>query len=180
MTAQSSQAEIAFVELGSNIEPGAYLPQAVARLAKLGRILNVSSAYRNPAVGPAGQPDFVNLAVRLETDLPPSELRASLRSIEVDLGRERTGDPYGPRIIDLDLSLYGGHDADLDGLLIPDPDILKRAYLARTLAQLDPHFIHPVTGQTLEEIADQLTQGPGDLVPLPDLDRDIRRVLASG
>lgn len=170
-------AESAFIELGSNLEPERYLPLAVERLANLGHIQAVSSAYENPAFGPPGQPDFVNLAVSLETDLPPDELRSALRRIETELGRRRSPDRYAPRVIDLDLCLYGSIVTDRDGLQVPDPDILERGYLAHTLAQLAPDFRHPLTGQTLSEIARLANGSLPDLTERPDVDRAIGQAL---
>lgn len=170
-------AETAFIELGSNIEPERYLPLAVAQLAELGQIQAVSSAYENPAIGPPGQPDFVNLAVRLKTDLQPGDLRSALRKIETELGRRRSPNRYAARVIDLDLCLYGSTVAEQDGLQIPDPDILERAYLAQTLAQLAPDFRHPLTGQTLSEIAQLEDRAAPDMTERPDINLAIERTL---
>lgn len=170
-------AEIAFIELGSNVEPEHYLPLAVGRLTDLGRVIAVSAAYENPAIGPSGQPDFVNLAVSLEVELSPHDLRAALRQVENEFGRQRNSDRYAARVIDLDLCLYGSHVAEDDGLRVPDPDILERGYLAQTLAELDPDFIHPTTGQPLAEIASHLNRSSSELKARPDLELAIARAL---
>ena len=99
--------------------------------------------------------NFLNVAVLLETRQEPAELKASLRSIEQDLGRVRKDDKYAPRIIDLDLSLFGSLVLDQPELVLPDPEIPAHAHLAVPLAQLDPTFIHPLRGEELQEIARQ-------------------------
>ena len=154
-----TSAKLAFVSLGSNIEPEAHLPRAVSELRRLGTLRGVSTAYQDLAVGPAGQPDFVNAAVLLETTLPASELRQGLRVIEAALGRVRTPDRYAPRTIDLDLCLIGSDIVVEEGWRLPDPDLLTRVYLAQTMADLAPGFQHPQTGETLQQIALRLREG---------------------
>jgi len=148
--------ERAFLSLGSNIEPERHLPLAARLLAGLGRVLAASTVYRNPAVGPTPQTDFLNAAVLLVTSLSPAALRAELRRLEANLGRRRGPDKFAPRTIDIDLVLYGSHVLTEPGLALPDPGLLTWAHLAIPLAELDPDFRHPVTGQSLAAIAERL------------------------
>jgi len=148
--------ERAFISLGSNVEPELHLPLAVSALSELGRLAAVSAAYQNPAVGPTAQPDFLNAAVLLDTELSPQALRRDLRRLESRLGRRRTADRFAPRTIDLDLVLYGSKVIDESGLHVPDPDLLVRAYLAVSVAELAPDFRHPITGERLAAIASRL------------------------
>ncbi len=152
-------AELAFISLGSNIEPSRNLPAAVRRLGRLGRLRALSAAYHTEPVGPPGQPPFVNAAALLETDLPPAPLTAALKETEAALGRVRTGDRYAPRPIDLDLCLYDTLQGTFDGVELPDPEILERPYLALTLAELAPDFPYPTTGEPLQAIAGRLASG---------------------
>ncbi len=149
--------EQAVISLGSNIEPERHLPLAVGRLHTLGRVLAVSAAYRNPAVGPEGQPDFVNAALLIETDHPPKEMQRALRQIETHLGRRRTPDKHAPRVIDLDLVLYGSHVVEEGSLRLPDPDLLERAYLAVLAAEVAPGMRHPITGERMAALAERLS-----------------------
>ena len=171
-------AELLFVTLGSNIEPERHLPTAVRRLAEVGRLRAVSNVYQNPAVGPRPQPDFLNAAVMLETDLTLPEIRSRLRRIENDLGRVRTSDRYAPRTIDLDVSLLGDRVVEEGDTHVPDPDILRRAYLAVTLAELEPRFQHPVTQQTLAAIANQL-RPLASLTSRKDVTRQLQSLMES-
>jgi 2-amino-4-hydroxy-6-hydroxymethyldihydropteridine diphosphokinase len=148
--------EQAVISLGSNIEPERYLPLAVGRLHALGRVLAVSEACRNPAVGPEGQPDFVNAALLLETDRAPKDIQRALRQIEARLGRRRTPDKYAPRVIDLDLVLCGSHIVDDGSLRLPDPDLIERAYLAVLVAEVAPAMRHPITGERIAALAERL------------------------
>jgi 2-amino-4-hydroxy-6-hydroxymethyldihydropteridine diphosphokinase len=141
----------------------------MASLRDVGSILAVSHVYQSAAAGPAGQPDFVNAAVLLETDLPPEALRAQLRQIEAKLGRVRVADKYAPRPIDLDMVLYDDVVTQEPELTLPDPDLLVRPYLAATAAELDPTAPHPLSGESLAEIASRLG-GVARLTPRPDID----------
>jgi len=160
--------ERAFVALGSNIEPERHLPEAVVRLGELGVVVAVSSVYQSAAVGPRPAPDFLNAAVLVETELAPQAIRRRLREIEADLGRVRTADRYAPRTIDLDLCLLGDLLMDKEGLTLPDPDILDRAYLARVLAELDPAQPYPGEEENLGAIAERLAPSV-ELTRRPDV-----------
>ena len=164
--------ERAFLSLGSNINPEHNLPRAARELKSLGRLLAVSTVYQNPAVGPTPQPDYLNAAVLLETDLSPHALRVELRRVEERLGRRRTSDKYAPRTIDLDIVLYGSMTVQGAGMTIPDPDLLVRPHVALPVAELDPGHRHPVSGERLGAIAERL-RPRATLTPRPDVTRQM-------
>ena len=166
--------ELAFIALGSNIDPETNLPLAAVRLSELGYPIAVSTVYQNPAIANEPQPDYLNAAVLIETALNPWMIRDKLREIETDLGRIRTADKFAPRTIDLDLCMLGDRVLDHELLSLPDPDLLKRAYLAVTLAELRPDFLHPITGDSLEEIANELRKD-ADLNPRSDVVLSLNR-----
>lgn len=134
----------------------------------LGSVVAISQVYQSPAAGPSGQPDFVNAAAALETELSPGALRQRLREIEADLGRIRRPDRFAPRPIDLDIALYDDSVGQVGDLTLPDPDLLVRPYLAVTVAELDRTARHPVTGERFSEIAERL-RGSGELTARPDI-----------
>jgi 2-amino-4-hydroxy-6-hydroxymethyldihydropteridine diphosphokinase len=160
--------EKAFVSLGSNIEPEKNLPLAVDQLAKVGEVLAVSMVYQNPSVGPTPQPDFLNAAALIATDLEPLEIRAELRKIEAAMGRVRSDDKYAPRQIDLDLCLLGDWVFESRELTLPDPELLLRPHLIVPIAELAPDFRHPLSGESLAQIADRLRMD-AQLTPRPDV-----------
>jgi len=166
--------EMAIIALGSNVDAEHYLPLAVEALTELGQVRKVSTAYENPAVGPPGQPDFLNAAVWLETDKGPDSLRQHLHAIELQLGRGRGGDRYAPRTVDLDLCIWDQQVDDRSDHPLPDPDLLTRAYLAAVVAELVPDFVHPATGETMQAIADRLAPG-ADLRPRPGVTAEMRQ-----
>ena len=102
----------ACIGLGANLgQPERSLDQAARALAALPdtRLLAMSRLYRTAAWGRRDQPDFINAAAVLETGLAPGALLEALLRIEREAGRERAGDlRWGPRVLDLDLLLYGG------------------------------------------------------------------------
>jgi 2-amino-4-hydroxy-6-hydroxymethyldihydropteridine diphosphokinase len=158
----------AFLSLGSNIDATRYLPEAVQRLSAHCRLLAVSPVYETRPVGTLEQPNFLNAAVLVETELTPAELKSRvLQVIEGELGRVRTADKNAPRTIDLDISLFDDGEYEVGGRHIPDPEILQFSHIARPLADLAPDFRHPVAGRTLREIAASLPDG--GLVSRPDV-----------
>jgi 2-amino-4-hydroxy-6-hydroxymethyldihydropteridine diphosphokinase len=147
--------EIACVLLGSNIEPERNLLEAGRALRPLGAEA-FSAVYRTQAVGAAApQPDYLNAAARLRTELPPDALKARLRRIEERLGRVRTEDRFAPRPIDLDLVAYGG--------LAADPDLWVEPHAAVPVAELFPELLHPLSGETIAEAALRLCACAGAL-----------------
>jgi 2-amino-4-hydroxy-6-hydroxymethyldihydropteridine diphosphokinase len=160
-----------FVAIGSNIDPEYNVREAVRRLASRCRLLAVSPVYETAPVGgdwrrsadrahPADQPNFMNAAALIETDLAAAELKAQvLQVIEQELGRVRTADKNAPRTIDLDITLFDDQVLDVGRRHIPDPDLLKYPHIAVPLADLAPQYRHPETGQTLQEIAERLPAG---------------------
>ena len=158
----------ALVALGSNINPEHNMREAVRRLALHCRLVAVSPVYVTAPVGNTDQPSFLNAAASIETDLAAAELKARvLRVIEEELGRVRTEDKNAPRTIDLDIALFVGPDLDSSSGVFWSPDILKYAHVAVPLAGIAPQMRHPVTGQTLAEIARSFPSS--GLVPRPDV-----------
>ncbi len=147
----------ACIGLGSNIQPERHLPAAVVELARIGELARVSQVYGSAAVGDVEQPAFLNAAVLLVTDHSPQSLCTLLREIETNLGRVRDPDNRNAaRTIDLDLVLYDESVLTIGHRRIPDPDLLDRSFVAVPMADIDPHFVHPQTGETLSFIADRL------------------------
>ncbi len=108
MTIAAPRVRRAIVALGSNVEPDRWVPWAIARLRERFTDTRFSPAYRAEAVGPAGQPPFVNLVVAFRTDLPLPALRAVLRHVEARAGRRRQADRFAPRPLDLDVIALDG------------------------------------------------------------------------
>jgi 2-amino-4-hydroxy-6-hydroxymethyldihydropteridine diphosphokinase len=137
---------LAYVGLGSNLDnPAARVMQAIDALKSLPetRLLKYSSLYGNPPMGPPDQPDYVNAVAELETTLPAHALLRGLQAIEVNMGRVRGGERWGPRIIDLDLLVYGQEQIEQEALSIPHPGIAERAFVLHPLAEIAPDLAIP-------------------------------------
>jgi GTP cyclohydrolase I len=146
----------AVISLGSNIDPGRNLPTALARIGAHPdlEVIATSPMYRTAAVGPRGQPEFVNAAVLVETHLDPAALRGLMRSIEAEMGRRRTGESHAPRVIDLDVILCEDFSGEIGGTQVPDPDIGEHAHLAVPAADVAPDWGYGDDGTPLRVIAE--------------------------
>jgi 2-amino-4-hydroxy-6-hydroxymethyldihydropteridine diphosphokinase len=115
----------------------------------------VSSVYESLPADGSDQPNYLNAAVLLLTDLSAVQLcTASLPAIEKELGRVRDPDNrYAPRTIDLDLALYDADELTIGHHRIPDPEIADRAFLAIPLAELRGDWPVPPTKKSLHQLA---------------------------
>ena len=140
----------AFVGIGSNLgEPERQIAAALELLrAEDGiEVVAVSSLRETEPVGYLDQPNFLNGAAAVETELSPRELLERLLAIEGRLGRERgTGPRFGPRTIDLDLLVYGAEVVNEPGLTVPHPRLAERRFALEPLAELDPSLEIPGQG----------------------------------
>ena len=144
----------AFVGIGSNIDPEKNVKEALRLLKKQVSIRAISTVYLTQPVGTAAQPRFYNCVIEIATQLPPQELKlAVLRRIEDVLGRKRTSDKFASRTIDLDLLLYDALAMTVDDWTIPDPDIVRRPFLAVALHELAPGLVLPGSNASVDEAA---------------------------
>jgi 2-amino-4-hydroxy-6-hydroxymethyldihydropteridine diphosphokinase len=151
---ETQERNLAYLSLGSNIDPERNLPAAVDLLGEYGRVRAVSNVWQSKPVGFTDQPDFLNAAVILETALSPRSLRRqAIAAIERRLERVRTRNKNAPRTIDIDIMLFNDEITQVNSRRIPDPEVLERPFVAIPLAEIAPDYIHPETGQRLCEIA---------------------------
>jgi 2-amino-4-hydroxy-6-hydroxymethyldihydropteridine diphosphokinase len=153
-----------YLSLGSNLEPQHHLRAAIAALRERFGDIVVSPVYRSKAVGFDGA-DFVNLAVGLDTDLPPAALNAWLHALEDRHGRRRDVPRYSDRTLDIDIVLYG--DLVVDGpdhLQIPRNE-LQHAFVLRPIADIAPDMRHPVSGIGMAELWAMFPAESEPLVP---------------
>ncbi len=142
------------IGVGSNIDPEMNVMRALECLDERIRITGTSTVYRTVPLGRSDQPPFLNCVWTASTCHDPSILKHSILSdVENDAGRIRTNDPWAPRTIDLDLILFGDSVIDDGALIVPDPDIYTRPFLALPLLELDPALELPDTGRSITEVA---------------------------
>jgi 2-amino-4-hydroxy-6-hydroxymethyldihydropteridine diphosphokinase len=136
----------AYIGLGSNLgDREATLRRAVELLAGEEGIdvVAVSTLRETEPVGFADQPRFLNGAATVETELEPRDLLERLLAVERALGRERTGQRFGPRTVDLDLLLYGSRVVDEPSLTVPHPRLAERRFALEPLHELAPELALP-------------------------------------
>ena len=148
-----------YLGLGSNLGDRAdNLAQAIRRLGQPPprdgtlRPLRASSIYETAPWGYADQPAFLNCVLEAETNLAPLALLALGQRVERELGRQPTF-RYGPRLVDVDILLYGDLVLDLPQLQVPHPRMAQRAFVLVPLAELAPELVHPTLRLTIAELA---------------------------
>jgi 2-amino-4-hydroxy-6-hydroxymethyldihydropteridine diphosphokinase len=151
------------VAAGSNVEPHANLRRALDALTRHYPALVRSTAYRNRAVGFEGE-DFINLVVGFDTDDDVRTVLEHLHEAEALCGRARNAPKWAPRSMDLDILLYGDRICDEPGLVLPRPDLLRRAYMLGPAAEIAPGTVHPTLGVTLADLWRNFGQGEHPLV----------------
>ncbi|HCM9423569.1 TPA: 2-amino-4-hydroxy-6-hydroxymethyldihydropteridine diphosphokinase [Enterobacter asburiae] len=149
---------LACIAIGSNLaSPLEQVNAAVQALGEIpqSKIVAVSSFYRTPPLGPQDQPDYLNAAVLLETELGPEELLDNTQRIELQQGRVRKAERWGPRTLDLDIMLFGHETINTERLTVPHYDMKNRGFMLWPLFEVAPDLIFP-DGTPLKSILDNL------------------------
>jgi len=148
-----------YLSLGSNIgDRAGNLNAAIDRLRSVGEIIQVSSFYETEPVEFAAQAWFLNCVIALDTEKTPQELLASILDIEQQMGRRRA-QKKGPRVIDIDILLFGNLIVDEPGLTIPHPAMHERRFVVEPLTEVAPDVRHPMLDRTIQELLDALPPG---------------------
>jgi 2-amino-4-hydroxy-6-hydroxymethyldihydropteridine diphosphokinase len=151
-----------YLGAGSNIEPEANLALACRELTGIYGSLSLSSVYRTRAVGFDGD-DFLNMVVSFVTAESPRDILRRLDRIHVRAGRQKSGQRYASRTLDLDILLYGDQEISEPDLRIPREDVKRYGFVLAPLAELAPDLRHPQTG---ERMADLWAECSADQQPL--------------
>ncbi len=151
-----------YLGLGSNLgNRQENLDQALKLLAQRMRLGKVSSIYDTEPIGNVNQPRFLNMACEAFTRLSPEGLLALVKGIEQKMGRySRSGEP---RIIDIDVLLFGDQVVNTRDLVIPHPQIAERSFVLVPLSEIAPDVVHPVTKKTIKEMNQAIKEVQGVL-----------------
>ena len=146
--AEMSESHLAYLSLGSNIQPEAHLVKALEQLQKFGRLEKISDAWESESVGAKG-PNYLNACALLVTPLDRAALKEqALLPIEFALGRRRSADRFAPRTMDIDIVIFDGSSCD--------DKYWRQAFVVIPLAQIHPNFQNPLTQESLSETAARL------------------------
>ena len=148
--AEMNESHLAYLSLGSNIQPETHLVRAIELLKNHGRIEKISSVWESESVGAEG-PNYLNACVLLVTPLGQVALKEqALLPIEIDLGRQRIADKFAPRTIDIDIVVFDGKSCD--------SQYWEQAFVVVPLAEIQPRYQNPLTQESISKTATRLRQ----------------------
>lgn len=139
----------AYIGLGSNLQdPVTQISSAIIQLDLLpnSSLYTCSSLYLSRPMGPPDQPAYINAVAHLKTRLQPSVLLSELQTIELEHGRERKSEQWGPRTLDLDILVYGNYSLISQDLTIPHPGIKWREFVLYPLHEINKNLMIPSLG----------------------------------
>ena len=154
---------VVYVAAGSNVDAKANIAHALRALDLRFGPLAVSPAYRNKAVGFEGD-DFINLVVGFDTRDGLTTVKGELERIEAACGRGRDAPKWAPRAMDLDILLFGNQVSNDPGLLLPRPDLARRPYMLKPMADIAPDLVHPTLGKSMRELWSAMDDGAHEMI----------------
>jgi 2-amino-4-hydroxy-6-hydroxymethyldihydropteridine diphosphokinase len=153
---QEQHPHLIYLGMGTNRgDRLANLAATIEALPPQVQVVRQSPVYQTPPWGYTDQPDFLNLVVEAQTALPPKELIAYLKDLELKVGRTASF-RWGPREIDIDILFYNQLVYAEDGLEIPHPRLHDRAFVLVPLADLTPELIHPKLNSSVSELLSEI------------------------
>ncbi len=143
-----------FLGFGSNIgNRQAYLSDCIGRFSAVDRlkIIELSSMYETEAVGYKNQDLFLNMVIEIAYTESPLDLLTAVQNIELEMGRKDYF-RWGPRIIDIDILYFNNKIIDIEILKIPHPEVTKRKFVLKPLAEIASDYCCPLSGNTVQDL----------------------------
>jgi dihydropteroate synthase/2-amino-4-hydroxy-6-hydroxymethyldihydropteridine diphosphokinase len=157
-----------FLSIGTNLgERQENLQRAIDALGEVMAVESISPIYETAPWGKTDQPDFLNACLSGQTDLKPRELLDSCKEIERRLGRQ-PGSHWGPRLIDIDIVIYGDQIVDEEKLQLPHPQLGQRAFVLAPLADIAPDLVHPQNSQTITDMLQSVDHDTVERLPMTE------------
>lgn len=155
---QTANLQTVYLLLGSNLgNREEILNQAITAIQEnIGLIISQSKYYETPAWGKTDQPDFLNIALEIATNLMPLVVLEKTQAIEQQLGRVRS-EKWGARLIDIDIIFYEQEIINISTHLnIPHPLMQERLFVLEPMAEIAPNFIHPALGKSIAKLLEEI------------------------
>ena len=158
----------AFVSVGANL--GKRLDNCCRGIEALCadeqvQLMQIAPFYETEPVDYTDQGWFLNTAIKIITPLPPLDLLSRMQAIQKKMGRKEGGIRFGPRTLDLDLILYQDRVMHSDRLVLPHPRMHKRRFVLQPICDIDPTVVHPVLGQDVKTLLNQLCESDQQVRP---------------
>lgn len=158
MTGDRKDPVLAYVGIGSNLDdPRRQVEFAIALLDDLPgcHVVSRSSLYQSAPFGDVEQADFINAVAAIETAVPPAILLSCFKELERSQGRDPDAERWGPRVLDLDILLYGSDVVDTKDLQIPHPGIAERNFVLLPLREVAAELVIPGLGPVADLPVDE-------------------------
>lgn len=142
------------LSLGSNTDqPAKQIARAIKHISNLRgvEVVRTSSVIRTPPWGKTDQPDFLNMAILIDTTIDVAQLMENILIIELKMGRMRQ-EKWGPRNIDIDIILYGAQAVQSELVTVPHPYMHERRFVLEPAAEIAPELIHPILNKSITEL----------------------------
>jgi 2-amino-4-hydroxy-6-hydroxymethyldihydropteridine diphosphokinase len=149
---------IAYLGIGSNLgDPVQNCREALRQVSSLknAEVLRRSSLYRTEPVGVEAQGWFVNGIAEIRTTFAAAQLLKALQWVERSMGRERI-ERWGPRVIDIDILLFGQEIVNTEAFVVPHPEMHRRRFVLEPMNEIAAYVIHPLFGVSMKGLLDRL------------------------